>query len=260
MSILKIRVTQILVEQDRYHPGYQLEHNGYRFDKEDESIKQAGVADGAVITIYQGVDPDASQTASDAEEHEDAESQGGVRQDKHTHSGHRQREKAEQSGEGAWPHNVPTKGTDERWTFMMVYEDGAIDMSFDQGTEGLHILRTAAEAKQVRDWRRVSVRHARSSQCIHENTNLEDFGAQQKDVFNVEIMDEESWEGLGTESSRKAPPRTQPASRKHRASMAGDTYPKGGTNPRGRIQGEATHPPRRPAQARRLLADRRATA
>ena len=205
VSILKVRVTQILVAQDRYHPGYQLEHNGYRFDRENESIEQAGVADGAVITIHQGVDPDASQTASDAEEHEDAESQGRMRQDKYAHNGSRQQEEAEQGKNGAWPHNVPTEGTEERWTFMMVYEDGAIDMVFDQGTQGLHILRTVAEAKQVKDWRRASMRHARTGQCMLEDTNLEEFGAQQKDVFNVEIMVEGSWESQGTESGAKPP-------------------------------------------------------
>lgn len=50
------------------------------------------------------------------------------------------------------------------------------------------------------------MRHARTSQCIHEDTDLEDFGAQQKDVFNVEIMDQVSWEGSRTESCQKPSP------------------------------------------------------
>ena len=47
-------------------------------------------------------------------------------------------------------------------------------MSFDQGTQGLFILRTVAEAKQVKDWRRASIRHARTGRCMLEDTDMKE--------------------------------------------------------------------------------------
>ena len=66
------------------------------------------------------------------------------------------------------------------------------------------MLRTAASIARIVDWQRVSIWHSRTQTSIQEDTDLVEFGAQQQDVFHVEILPEEEEESADAASNQAA--------------------------------------------------------